>query len=106
MRKVYNDMNDSHHLNKHSFLSERKNKYINVIYIILFSVLLVLLYLVFPKEPVNNDVPQTEQSTDIPEPIEPIEPTEGYESEVVNSQYVRLYASPMTRAASWWAWIR
>jgi len=54
MRKVYNDMNDSHHLNKHSFLSERKNKYINVIYIILFSVLLVLLYLVFPKEPVNR----------------------------------------------------
>ena len=55
---------------------------------------------IVPKEPVNNDVPQTEQSTDIPEPIEPIEPTEGYESEVVNSQYVRLYASPMTRAAT------
>ena len=56
---------------------------------------------IVPKEPVNNDVPQTEQSTEIPnEPIEPIEPIEGYETEVVNSPYVRLLASPMTRAAT------
>ena len=56
---------------------------------------------IVPKEPVNNDVPQTEQSTEIPdEPIEPIEPIEGYETEVVNSPYVRLMASPMTRAAT------
>ena len=55
---------------------------------------------IVPKEPVNNDVPTTEQTTETPEPIEPIEPIEGYESEVVNSPYVRLLASPMTRAAT------
>lgn len=55
---------------------------------------------IVPKEPVNNDVPKTEQTTETPEPIEPIEPIEGYESEVVNSPYVRLLASPMTRAAT------
>ena len=59
---------------------------------------------IVPKEPANEDIPKTEQSTEIPneplEPIEPIEPTNGIGTEVVNSPYVRLMATPMTVAAN------
>jgi len=55
------------------------------------------------KQPNTENVPQTEQSTEqnSQNPVEPIEPIEPYETEIVNTEFVRLNAvAPMTKAAN------
>lgn len=59
----------------------------------------MLMGVIVPKQPNTENVPQTEQSTE-QNNQNPVEP-ENYETEIVNSQFVRLNAvAPMAKAAN------